>query len=68
MIITRELNIRLLCPESASKYLGICRRQLFEIEKNGHIKRIRLPDTRKILFDVFDLDDFVHKLKDNLKN
>jgi len=52
-----------LSVQEAAKYLGISERKLEYLETAGVIKQTRLPNTRKRLFDVFDLDEFIDRLK-----
>ena len=61
----RLITKRLLTPKEASIYYGISERKLEYLRKAGYIKFTRLPDTRKRLYDVVDLDEFVDKLNKN---
>jgi DNA-binding transcriptional MerR regulator len=63
MLFTRVITKRLLTPQEAAGYLGISERQLEYLRSAGLIEQTRLPDTRKRLYDVLDLDDFIEKIK-----
>jgi DNA-binding transcriptional MerR regulator len=67
MHISRIINQRLLSPPDAAKYLGISLRKLGYLESGGHIKQTRLPDTKKRLYDIFDLDALIDNIKIDLK-
>jgi len=47
----------------AADYLGISVRQLEYLTAAGEIKQTRLPNTRKRLYDIVDLDEFIEHSK-----
>ena len=55
----RVIEKRLLNPEGAAKYLGISERQLQVLYLKGLINQTRLQETRKQLYDVLVLDQFI---------
>ena len=61
--MVRVITKRLLTPDEAAAYLGISERQLEYLRHGGKINMTRLPDTRKRLYDVIDLDEFVENSK-----
>ena len=63
MQIPRILNKRLLTPKEAALYLGISERKLEYLRAAGEIIQIRLPNTKKRLYDIVDLDGFVERAK-----
>jgi len=44
-------------------YLGISVRQLEYLTAAGETKQTRLPNTRKRLYDILDLDEFIEHSK-----
>jgi DNA-binding transcriptional MerR regulator len=70
MLITRVITKRLLTPQEAADYWGISERQLEYLREAGFIHQTRLPDTRKRLYDVLDLDALIEKChrKNDLKS
>jgi excisionase family DNA binding protein len=52
---------RLLSPASASKYLAICERTLFELTKTQRIPAVRIG--RAVRYDIADLDGFILNAK-----
>ena len=52
---------RLLDAKEAARYLSISRTKLYQWAEKRRIPSVRI-DARR-LFDVYDLDDFVEKLK-----
>jgi len=65
MTIPRLITKRLLSPEEAATYLGISIRKLEYMRARGVIQQTRLPDTRKRLYDVIDLDALIERAQDN---
>ncbi|NIV94531.1 helix-turn-helix domain-containing protein [candidate division KSB1 bacterium] len=63
MNLPRIIQKRLLTCKEAAQYLGISERQLEYLRAEGLIKQTRLPDTRKRLYDIVDLDAFIEKAK-----
>ena len=59
----RVIPKRLFTIKEAAEYLGICIRQFEYLEAAGKIRRTPLPDTRKRLYDVFDLDRLIEESK-----
>jgi len=59
--MVRVIEKRLLNPEEAAIYLGISKRQLQVLYLKGKIIQTRLQDTRKQLYDVLVLDQFIEK-------
>ena len=51
-----------------AEYLGISERQLEYLRAAGEIEQTRLPNTRKRLYDILDLDEFVEQVKLKLKS
>jgi excisionase family DNA binding protein len=64
IMVARIITKRLFTPKEAAEYLGISERQLEYLRSNGVIRQTRLPDTKKRLYDVFDLDELIDKLKE----
>jgi DNA-binding transcriptional MerR regulator len=62
-MIPRIILKRLLTPGEASKYIGISERQLEYLRAEGVINQTRLPNTKKRLYDIVDLDQLIEKLK-----
>lgn len=62
-MVARVITKRLLTPKEASQYLGISERQLEYLRSEGVINQTRLPNTKKRLYDVLDLDELIDKLK-----
>jgi excisionase family DNA binding protein len=65
-----EQGIRLLSVPQAARYLGVATHTLYNLVAPGSkrqlpIKPIRLG--RKVLFDLYDLDDLILKLKSDEK-
>ena len=63
MVIHRIITKRLLSPREAASYLGISERQLEYLEHQEIVHQTRLPNTRKRLFDILDLDGLIEKCK-----
>lgn len=63
MVIPKILDKRLLTPEEAVFYLGISERKLQYLRIAGEVIQTRLPDTKKHLNEIFDLDGFVDEQK-----
>ncbi len=63
MDMPRVITKRLLTPEEAAGYLGISERQLEYLKQEGEIKQTRLPNTKKRLYDILDVDEFIEKSK-----
>lgn len=59
----RIITKRLLTPKEAASYLGISVRKLEYLKAKGIVAQTQLPDTRKRLYDLHDLDEFLDKLK-----
>ena len=59
----RIITKRLLTPEEAAIYLGISPRKLEYLQAQGEISQTRLPNTKKRLYDVLDLDQFIERSK-----
>jgi len=57
---------RLMDAKTAADYLSISRAKLYQWMNSGKIPSIKIDGKR--LFDVFDLDAFVDKLKNQIKN
>ena len=55
------INKRLLDVKFAAEYLSIGRTLLYQLAAKGKIPSIKINSRR--LFDVYDLDEFVEKLK-----
>jgi len=62
-VVPRVITKRLLTPEEAAKYLGVSERQLEYLRHDGRVNQTRLPSTRKRLYDILDLDEFIEKSK-----
>ena len=65
MQIPRVITKRLLTPPEAAEYLGISLRKLEYLREQNAIQQTRLPDTRKRLYDVIDLDALIERAQDN---
>jgi excisionase family DNA binding protein len=65
MTITRIIHKRLLKLAEAAEYLGISERKLEYLTAQGAINQTRLPDTKKRLYDVMDLDELIELSKNN---
>lgn len=52
---------RLVKCRQAAAYLGICERKLWELEKDGRIRSVRID--RAVRFDLTDLDAFIRRAK-----
>lgn len=67
MVVQRVINKRLLTPKEAANYLGISERQLEYLRAGGYVYQTRLPNTKKRLYDVLDLDKVIEnsKIKNN---
>lgn len=65
MQIPRVITKRLLTPTEAAEYLGISLRKLEYLREQNAIQQTRLPDTRKRLYDVIDLDALIERVQDN---
>jgi len=63
MSLPRIITKRLLTPREAANYIGISVRQLEYLTADGEIKQTRLPNTRKRLYDIVDLDEFIEHSK-----
>jgi len=63
VVVPRVIPKRLLTPEEAAQYLGISARQLEYLRHDGQIRQTRLPNTRKRLYDILDLDEFIESSK-----
>lgn len=63
MPIPRIITKRLVTLTEAADYLGISVRQLEYLTAAGEIKQTRLPHTRKRLYDIVDLDEFIKHSK-----
>ncbi len=63
MNLPRIITKRLLTPAEASKYLGISERQLEYLRAEGEVRQTRLPNTKKRLYDLVDLDEFIELAK-----
>jgi len=50
---------RLFTPKEAANYLGISERKLEYLRAAGQLKQTRLPNTKKRLYDVIDLDELI---------
>ena len=59
------VNKRLMDVKSASNYLSISKSLLYQWASKGKIPSVRINTKR--LFDVYDLDEFVDKLKEEQK-
>lgn len=66
MQIPRIIYKRLLTPKEAALYLGISERQLEYLRSHGSVKQTRLPETKKRLYDVVDLDEFIAQTKSKI--
>ena len=62
-MVIRVITKRLFTIKEASSYLGISERQLEYLCHDGQVKQTRLPNTKKRLYDVIDLDEFVERSK-----
>jgi DNA-binding transcriptional MerR regulator len=60
------ISKRLLTLKEAATYLGISPRQLEYLKQYGQVKQTYLPNTKKRLYDVADLDQLIESVK--LKN
>ena len=63
MPFARHLKKRLLNNREAAKYIGISERQLEYLYSKGKIRQTKLPNTRRRLYDIMDLDDFIERSK-----
>lgn len=68
--ILESMKPRLLDAKDAAKYLGVSETRVREYVKYGKLRSITLPhpiqiakDTRKLLVEVSELDDFIEKHK-----
>jgi len=59
MHLPRIIMKRLFTPKEAANYLGISERKLEYLRAAGQLKQTRLPNTKKRLYDVIDLDEFI---------
>jgi excisionase family DNA binding protein len=55
------VNKRLLDVKSAAEYLSISRALLYQLYRKGKIRSIKINSRR--LIDVYDLDEFVDRIK-----
>jgi excisionase family DNA binding protein len=62
-MMVREITKRLLDAKTAAVYLSISRSKLYQVVKAKKINSIQIDGRR--LFDIYDLDEFVDKLKNN---
>lgn len=62
-MVARIITKRLLTPKEAAEYLSISIRKLEYMSSKGVINQTRLPETKKRLYDVFDLDNLIEKIK-----
>ena len=65
LMVPRIIMKRLLNSREAAQYLGISERKLEYLHSKGFIKQTRLPETRKRLYDIYDLDMFIESIKNN---
>ena len=63
MPLPRIITKRLLTPREAANYIGISVRQLEYLTADGEIRQMRLPNTKKRLYDTLDLDEFIESSK-----
>ncbi len=63
MTVPRIITKRLLTLQEAADYLGISVRQLEYLTAEDGVRQTRLPNTRKRLYDILDLDEFVERSK-----
>lgn len=63
MSIPRIITKRLLTPGEAANYIGISVRQLEYLTAEDEKRQTRLPNTKKRLHDILDLDDFIERSK-----
>ena len=63
MTAPRIITKRLLTLGEAASYLGISARQLEYLTAEEEVRQTRLPNTRRRLYDVMDLDEFVERSK-----
>ena len=61
--MNRTITKRLLIPKEAAEYMGISERKLEYMRAKGIINQTRLPETKKRLYDVFDLDGLIENIK-----
>lgn len=59
--MTESTQNRLIKCRQAAAYLGICERKLWELEKDGRIRSVRID--RVVRFDMADLDAFIQQAK-----
>lgn len=59
----RVIKKRMLAKKEASEYIGVCLRTFNMLEKRDKIKRTKISGVKKVLYDVFDLDDYLDSLK-----
>lgn len=59
--MAETIQNRLVKCRQAAAYLGICERKLWELEKDGRIRSVRID--RAVRFDLADLDAFIHRAK-----
>ena len=63
MHISGIISKRLLTPKEAANYLGVSERKLEYLHAAGQINQTRLPDTKKRLYDLVDLDKLIEQSK-----
>lgn len=59
--MAETIQNRLVKCRQAAAYLGICERKLWELEKDGRIRSVRID--RAVRFDLTDLDAFIRRAK-----
>ncbi len=62
-MVMRVITKRFLTIKEAFAYLGISERQLEYLCYDGQVIQTRLPNTKKRLYDIMDLDEFVDRSK-----
>ena len=60
-----NIGYRLVKVKAAADYLAISERKLWDLSQNGIIPVVRLG--RAIRYDLTDLDDFIEKMKSDIK-
>lgn len=68
--LCEKMKPRLLDAKDAANYLGLSETRIREYVKYGKLKSVALPhpfknakDTRKLLIEVSELDDFIEKYR-----
>ena len=55
--------MELLTIQEVQKLLKISRSTIYRMQKRGVLKRVRLPETEKVLFDLDDINALIEASK-----